>query len=354
MSNMKLYLNSMKRIIPYLSVILLIFGCEQTLPEFDDFDYTAVYFPLQYPMRTLSLGEEENYDNTLEKELIFHIAPNIGGMYENNKSWTVDFVIDESLAQNIQHIGGDTILPLPSSYYSMNPDDQVVIPSGSFRGMIEVQLTQDFLDDPLAYGNHYVIPLRITATSADSILKGESSGVTENPDRRLASDWVIPPKDFVLFGIKYVNKYHGTYLHLGMDIVYDQYDNPIDTTIYRKFYIVDSELWDLSTRGKNLIHTNGIGENHGAVDGDYKMALAFSENGDIVVDSIAGSVYAVSGSGSFVAEGAEWGGKKRDAIYLSYTFQENDTLKHVVNDTLVFRNRGIKFEEYSPIVFEPN
>ena len=71
----------------------MLFGCEQKNPVFPDFDYTAVYFPLQFPMRTLSLGEEE-YDNTLDKELKFHISANIGGMYENTQDWSVDFVVD--------------------------------------------------------------------------------------------------------------------------------------------------------------------------------------------------------------------------------------------------------------------
>jgi hypothetical protein len=71
-----LHMISMKRLIPLLSVMLLLNACEQKLPEYEDFEYTAVYFPHQYPIRTLSLGEEE-YDNSLDQELKFHIAQNI-------------------------------------------------------------------------------------------------------------------------------------------------------------------------------------------------------------------------------------------------------------------------------------
>jgi len=293
------------------------------------------------------MGEEENYDNSMERELIFHIAPNIGGMYENTESWTVDFEVVDTLAHHIENLGGDTILPLPSSYYTLTPSNQVTILPGSFKGMIEVQLTDDFLDDSLAYGNHYVIPLRITGTSADSVLRGQSTSASTNPDPRRAADWTIPPKDFVLFGIKYVNPYHGTWLHRGMDIMYDSLDNPVDTAIYRQIYIVDDELWQLNTRGMDVAHTDGIAAYRG---GEYQMELNISEDGSIQVDSVAGSTFTPEGTGEYIKDGSSWGGKPRDVIYLSYSFTEADTLTHQVNDTLVFRNRGIKFEEFSPVI----
>lgn len=340
-------ISPMKRILSICTAIILLAGCQQEHPEFEDFDYTAVYFPLQYPVRTLSMGEEENYDNSLERELIFHIAPNIGGMYENTESWTVDFEVVDTLAHNIENLGGDTILPLPASYYSLTPSNQVTIPPGSFKGMIEVQLTEDFLDDSLAYDNHYVIPLRITGTSADSVLRGQSTEAVTNPDPRRAADWTIPPKDFVLFGIKYVNPYHGTWLHRGMDIMYDNDDNPVDTAIYSQVYVIDDELWQLRTRGMDVVQTDGIAAYRG---GEYRMELNISESGSIQVDSVAGSTFTPEGTGEYVKDGSSWGGKPRDVIYLSYSFSEGDTLTHQVNDTLVFRNRGIKFEEFTPVI----
>jgi len=342
-----IYLKLMRQLIPAFIILLMLIGCEQKNPVFPDFDYTAVYFPLQYPIRTLSLGEEE-FDNSLDKELKFHISANIGGMYENTKDWTVDYVVEESLAVGVQNINGDTILALPASYYSLTPTGQVTIPSGSFKGLIEVQLEDAFLDDPLSYGNHYVIPLRITASSADSVLQGLTDAI--DPDSRVPGEWITPPKDFVLFGIKYINNYHGTYLHRGIDISYDSLDNPVDTAIYRKNYVVDDELWNLSTRGRNVVHTNGIGKNTGSSGGKaYTMELNIAENGQIQVDSVPGALYSVSGTGTYVVEGDRWGEKQRDAIFLSYEFNDGTNL-HRVTDTLVFRNRGIKFEEFDPVV----
>ena len=338
----------MRKIIISLLSALVLCSCEQNLPDFPDFDYTAVYFPLQYPIRTLSLGNDE-IDNSLDKQLKFHISVNIGGMYSNNKSWTVDFVVDENLAVNVQNNNGDTILALPATYYLLTPVNQVVIPPGSFSGLIEVQLQDTFLDDSLAYGNHYVIPLRITGTSADSILSGEPSEAYSNLDPRVPGEWITPPKNFTLFGIKYINEYHGIYLHRGRDIIFDSGNNPVDTVIYRQPYVERDELWNLSTRGRKIIFTDGIARYRGAIDGLYKMKLTISENGQILVESLPGARYAASGTGSYMIDGDQWGGQLRDVIYLEYEFPDGDKTHHV-NDTLVFRNRGVHFEEFNPVV----
>lgn len=344
-------MKSIKKLTLLFVFTSVVFACDRDMPVFDDFDYTAVYFPLQYPVRTLSLGEEE-FDNSLDQELKFHIAPNIGGMYENRQSWTVDFVIDESLADNLTDLNGNNIKALPQSYYSLNPTGQVEITPGSFRGMIQVRLSDAFLDDTMAYRTHYVIPLRITESSADSILVGEKVESIPDPDPRIPSHWLVNPKDFVLFGIKYINPYHGTYLHHGMNVRYDLNNNPIDTAIYRQTYLVDNPLYQLTTRGRNVVHTNGISSFRGNVGGQYKMELTIAENGDVVVGSPPGAIWNVSGTGSYVVGGGEWGGKPRDAIYLSYDYQNDDHL-HKVTDTLIFRNRGLKFEQFDPVVLNP-
>jgi hypothetical protein len=341
-------MKSVKRLIKLFVVLSVFFGCNTALPEFDDFDYTAVYFPIQYPIRTLSLGEEE-FDNSLDKELKFHIAPNIGGMYENRKTWTVDFVIDENLAKDLTDISGNPLKALPQSYYSLSPAGRVEISPGSFKGMIQVQLNEDFLDDPMAFKTHYVIPLRIIASSADSILTGEAVEGIASPDPRIPSHWVVRPRNFVLFGIKYVNPYHGTYLHHGRNIRFDQNNNPVDTAVYRQIYLVNNPLYQLTTEGKNVVHTNGISSFRGAIGGQYKMELTFADNGDIVVGSLPGARWATSGTGKYVVGGGEWGQKPRDAIYLSYQYQDGNN-RHQVTDTLIFRNRGLRFEEFVPRV----
>ena len=171
------------RRIGYLLIIAAILGaCENQEIEFPDFDYTAVYFPVQFPVRTLNLGEAR-FDNSMDRDLNFDIGVAIGGMYSNDRDWSVGFVVDETLCDSLDN----EVLPMPQSYYSIDPDADVTIPSGSFSGLINIQLTDAFLSDPLAVGNHYVIPLRITNTDADSILTGLP--LVPSPDKRISSHW---------------------------------------------------------------------------------------------------------------------------------------------------------------------
>lgn len=347
-------INVMKRIIITLLItgLLGFAACTNQEKEFDDFLYTAVYFPHQYPVRTLSLGEDR-IDNSLDKELKFHIGVSIGGMYENNRDWTVAYEVDETLAENVGYLVGEdtlTIEALPSDLYSIEtqPVGQVTIPSGSFDGLILIQLNDAFLDDPLATTNHYVIPMRITDSDADSILTGMPA--ISDPDKRKPSDWSTngPPKDFTLFMVKFVNALHGTWLHRGANYTLDASSNPIDTQIYREPYIVYDQLWELQTVGRNVIHTNGTGVNTGS---DFGMELSFDENGSISVDSIPGKEIGVweTGENHFVTEGDSWNYQTRWTIYLNYMYNDGSN-DHLVYDTLVFRDRDIAFETFTPVV----
>jgi hypothetical protein len=337
----------MKKILFLLILVLTVVGCNQE-KVFPDYDYTAVYFPIQYPVRTLSLGNDI-IDNSLDRELKFHIGVSIGGLYVNNSSWSVEYMLKPELAENLKTADGDTILILPEKYYSINPANKVEIPSGEFNGLMEVQLTDDFLDDPMAFGNHYVIPLEITTTSADSILRGKP--VVENPDKRVPGDWEsgFLPKDFTLFMIKFVNPYHGYWLHRGVDYISDASGNPLDTVVYRAKYLVDNKIWELSTNGRNTVVTNGIANNLGS---NHKMLLKVDEaTKAIEIDSVAGASYMVQGIGEskWIEKGDSWGGEQRETMYLNYTFNDGANT-HVVYDTLVFRDRGIHYEEFIPVV----
>jgi len=202
----------MKKIFILILIVTWVSSCENQEQEWADFKTKTVYFPFQSPIRTLSFGEDR-IDNSLDKELKFDIGVTISGMYENKKNWTVDYILDNSLmADSVFGNGGVPLIQLPSNYYTLSPLNTIIIPKGSFSGRVQVQLSDQFFNDTLALTGQYVIPLRITGTSADSILTGNASAA--NPDRRNVNDWVSlqSPKDWVLFGIKYINAYQGTYL----------------------------------------------------------------------------------------------------------------------------------------------
>lgn len=332
-------------------IIILIIGltgCENQEQTFPDYNLQAVYFPIQLPVRTLSLGEDR-IDNTLDREHKFDIGVSIGGMYENKKNWTVDYVVDTTLCDNAYNGSGAPLISLPEGYYTLNPVNTVIIPKGSFNGLIRVELTEEFFNDPLSITGQYVIPLRITGTTADSVLSGKQvkPGIA---DRRIMSDWESgkAPKDWVMYGIKYVNAYHGTYLHRGRDII-STGGVPKDTVVFRNRYVERDITIVLTTTGLVSVSTNGVA-NRTSKTGKYSMELEFSNAegtpGAINILPRAGSTWVVNGTGEYynVANSIEtWTGMKWQSMYLEYSYTEGTNL-HQVADTLVFRDRGIKYE----------
>lgn len=326
-----------------LAVLAVLASCDNRPLAHPDYKYNAVYFPLQYPIRTLVLGDSRS-DNSLDKKLEFHIGVSIGGMYHNTRSWTVGYVVDTSLVPaGLTTTKGDTVRILPSSYYTLSPAGQVTIPADSFSGLILVQLKDAFLDDPLAITGDYVIPLRITSSSADSILSGVP--FVPKADRNVPADWDpnAMPKDYVLFGIKYINPYHGNYFHRGVDIGVNATGDTVSRTVYHAPYVVDDQLWALTTTGRNTVITNGVGSRYAA---NTQMMLDVDADGAVTVSPAAASAFKANGVGRYLRGGDAWGGMAQNAMFLHYIYQDG-AISHVVSDTLVFRDNGVTFQQFT-------
>ena len=349
----------MKKVFFYLIFIIgAIAGCENQPVSFEDYELKAVYFPYQRPLRTLSMGEDR-LDNSLDKEGKFDIGVSIGGMYEQKWNWTVDYVVDNSLLTDVYTDADPALklLALPSQYYTLSPTGTVTIPKGSYNGLIRVELTDAFFDDTLSLTGLYVIPLRLTDTSADSILQGKAA--VSNPDPRVIGDWESNsfPRNWVMFGIKYVNPYHGTYLHRGRETVVETATgNVVETIEFRNKYVEYDLLIKLTSVGRKTAISNGLANRTG---GDYSMTLDFANDqgtpGNITITPASGSALAVSGSGQYFDKATsteQWTGMTWQSMYLNYTWVEGENT-HTVVDTLVFRDRGIKFEENSIQIIEP-
>lgn len=336
-----------------LGLMMVFIGCENGDPEFENFDYTTVYFPFQYPVRTLVLGDYV-YDNSNDNAGKFIISTRMGGVYENKENITVAYRVAEDILRNLEFPDGTEIKVLPNAYYTLTGErgatNETIITPGNFTGRIEVQLTDAFFADPLAIANNYVIPLQLTETSADSLLVGASD--LENPNRFIPADWAATPKDFTLFGIKYVNPYHGIYLHSGRAITYDAANQPIGTVFSTAEFVEQRELWDLRTHDLTSIDTTNPVKQEGGSPGNYTMNIKLVDNGDVEITTGAGSAYNVNGTGKYVKDGGAWGGKSRDAMFLDYDI-EVGTERVKVMDTLLFRDKGVGFEEFLPTVVEP-
>ncbi|MGB5420220.1 DUF5627 domain-containing protein, partial [Algibacter sp.] len=218
----------------------------------------------------------------------------------------------------------------------------------------------------------------------DSLLTGVPADGVTNPIKIKADDWQTLPKDYTLFGIKYMNKYQGIYLRRGEDAasganesvtVFENGDPTITvseniegSTVYRSEFVVGDELIPVSTAGRKSATTTIDVRRPGiATNSKLSLLLTFNDNEEITVTNAdAGSSVAVTGSGKFVEDGDEWGGQSRDVIYLDYEYRETEVevtenrffgtlistetatfdLLHTVKDTLVIRDRDVKFEEF--------
>jgi hypothetical protein len=344
----------MKKII-YISLIAFSFltACHNQDNEFPDYDYTSVYFAYQSPVRTLILGEDI-YDNTLDNEHKCKIIATMGGVYENKKERVLDVVVDNSLCDSLKFDSdsGDYVVAMPSEYYSLEKDMQIVIPSGSVTGGIEVQLTDAFFANPLAIKNTYVIPLLIkSVTNIDSVLSG--SAAVADPDRRAAGDWSVAPKDYILYCIKYINPWHGAYLRRGVDLGKGNSGNSLlDTTAtYHNQYVERDQVVMMYTESMSEVSLSLSTRDKGnSTDVPFELKIKVDGSGNCTVFAPDNASYTISGNGEFVNDGDEWGGKDRDVMHLKYQV-DFGTSTHTFSDTLVMRDRQVAFETFTPVVF---
>lgn len=346
-----------KRIFTFIISTLALVSCHNFDTDFPDYTFTSGYFPYQYPVRTLVLGEDI-YDNTNDNEGLFLISAHMGGVYKNKLDRTIGIKVDESLCDHAFFAGGEQIKTLPASYYTLSDDSKIVIPEGKMYGSISVKLNESFFNDPDAIKNTYVVPIRMTGTSdLDSLLVGRSD--LPNPDSRVSSDWAVVPKDFTMFGIKFINEYHGHWFHYGSCTVI-MADNSTENNSYKEdgfnSDLTSNETYMLTTTGRHqcslkaYLKTSLI---------NYNPELLFNFNGDsFTITAPEGAAYSVSGSGTIHKSDSSDPYNRfndRDRVYLKYSFTYTDTNGNVykADDFLVMRDRAVQLETFIPIIDKP-
>ena len=364
----------MKKII--LSSILatiLLSGCSNEPNNFPDYTTQSVYFPYQYPVRTLVLGES-TLDNSIDLQHAFNIGVGVGGMYTNNRDWTVNFKLAPEYLTYLTNIQANdpngvitTVKMLPANYYNLvtTSDSTIVIPKGSFSGLMRVNLTDEFFADTNSYKFLYVLPLKIKS-AATTILSGiPNLSLQQNPfpNPHLTSDWTIgnAPKDFTLFSIKYINPWHGTYFYRGkqfkndvLDNTYHQLDQELNATA--SLVTTGFKRSTMKRMGAFVTTTNVFNMTFGNdIDGI----------GDITLSTIPGSLLKVTGTGKYYKANTAFAkddmnawllnpitGKKTPhlTMTLDYTvtgISAGNTYHFV--DTLVMRDNSMKFESFTPV-----
>lgn len=360
--------------INYLFLIIAMFfaSCENQEWEFPDFEYQTVYFAHQYPVRTITLGDDI-FDTSLDNEWKFKIMATTGGVYKNEKDIAVGVTVDNALVKDLLfEAGGNEILAMPDEYYSL-ASDKIIIPGGSLVGGVEVQLTEAFFADPLSIQKNYVIPMRMTyVEGADSILSGV--GGNDGPRRGVSGDWAIQPKDFTFYAVKFINPWHGFYLRRGEDEI--TRDGVPSSVVRHAEFVEDDDVFELTTLSFNdllfpLDYKSKEGHDLGVkiklnFDDDQKATVSPEALSYQVNDSVRVYNVAASGTGSFVEKGEKksWGNQDRDALYLEYDVSYEVEIKfpkagladdieqvtYSTTDTLVMRNRGVVMETFSPVL----
>lgn len=332
------------------AVFVSLISCTNQEAEFDNFDKQSVYFAYQFPVRTITLGEDI-FDTTLDNQHKCKIMGTLGGVYNNDKDVTIDIAVANSLpAGFLFNAGGDQIVAMPSNYYTLS-SNQIVIPKGQITGGIEVQLSDAFFADPLSIKKTYVIPIEMKkVVNADSILSGKA--LVSNPLKPLSTDWSIAPKDYILYAVKYVNQYDGNYLRRGKDIIEGNNGNTAlnKTVVRHSTYVEGDQVAKINTKSLNTIDFPVVVKDAYGVNINFNLLLTFDSENKCTVTANSTS-FTATGTGKFVKKGEKnsWGSKDRDALYLDYKVNFQD-FNVTTKDTLVLRDRGVSASVFSPVL----
>lgn len=330
---------------------MLFTSCENQDAEFEDYEGgTTVYFAYQYPVRTIVLGDD-TYDTTLDNEHRCQIYATMGGVYANKKKINIDFVVDNTLCNNLFFENGSAVTAMPSNYYTLG-GNQIIL-DHDMQGAVGVQLHDAFFADPKALEKTYVIPLLMTnVQNADRILTG--SQLIEGAPRTYAEAWDIQPQDYVLYCLKFINQWHAKYLRRGVDQITE--NGATTTNVRHKKDVEDDEICSLTTAGLKVTNfpvstsVTVIGENGQPTLKNItcNLLLNFNDNNECTITTNTEGCKA-SGSGKFVKEGEKnsWGNKDRNVMYLEYNV-DFGVKQYSTKDTLVVETRGITGEWFTP------
>ena len=113
----------------------------------------------------------------------------------------------------------------------------------------------------------------------------------------------------------------------------------------------NNEVWSLKTAGRYKANIIGVVKvKTGTSPGVLNMDLDFNADGNCTIKNNPASAFVITGTGKFVKDGDAWGGKKRNAIHLNYQITDGANI-HVVSDTLVIRDRDVRSEFFTPVIY---
>ncbi|MDO5986235.1 DUF1735 domain-containing protein [Flavivirga amylovorans] len=287
-------------------VILLFTVIAVSCESYEDYlvnsvGYKTVYFPnkeyIQETGRSMISGEG----------LEINIGAYLGGVKENNNDEEVTFEIDQTL------LDGTPYTLLPSDHYTLSSDDKIIIPKGKYLGLLNIKFDSlRVANDDLFQDLNYAIPLRMVATSVDSILEGNG-------------DIIVP--------IKLINTYEGNFYQSGSLKEFFTVSKVLDTAyVYgdREDGTNDPVIRKLSSIMMDTVKINGVANRTGD---DYSMKLKVNpEDNSVTIISDPDSVIEVEENGFSL-----WNPVNRKfTLKYKYTIGDKD---FEVEEVLTFRNR---------------
>lgn len=324
-------------------------SCKNSENDFPDSqDGVSAYFAKQYVVKTITLGDDPEQDNSLDNQHKFMVFATQGGAYKS-RDLKIDVVVDPSLVNNLTFDGENPVKALPENYYSIA--SLTLTKKKDYLFGTEISLTDAFFADPEALKTTYVLPLRmVNAIGADYILSGTPINPDSNPSRCDASAWSVLPQDYVLWGVKFINKWHSSYLRRGTDVITDA--KGVTTTVERKAqYVEKDEVVNLTTAALDkCIFPVSTVVRDGETAKTLTCELIITFNGDDCTITTNTPGMTASGSGKYVTLGEKnsWDNKDRDALYLNYEINFGP-VKFKTEDTLVLRTRDVTAEYFTPV-----
>lgn len=323
-----------------LGLIVGLSSCKNGDAEFPDYEGgVTAYFANQYPVKTITLGEDGEQDNSLDNDHKCIIYATQGGAYAS-RDLSIDVVVDNALCDNLEFPDGGAVKVMPANYYSL--ESLTLTKKKDYLFGTTVTLTDAFFADPASVTETYVIPLRMTAArGADKILSGTAIDPESNPARTDAMAWEVLPMDYVLYCVKYVNPWTASYLRRGKDVITD--DSNTSTEVRHEQYVENDEVVYITTKSLSecifpVKTTVPDGDNVKTLKCDLNLAF---NDGNVTVTTATPGMTA-SGTGKYVKLGEKnsWDGKDRDGLYLNYTVDFGGR-KIATEDTLVLRAREV-------------
>lgn len=307
----------MKKFIAFLMITVALVSCYEDYIL--DYEFDGIYFPYQLDVRTVVVGEG----------MKFNYGVALGGVRDNNRDREVTYQLDNSLVNDntlaamkggatyIKNslAGVDQLRLIPSNYYTVSDASRFVIKKGEYTGTVTFKAdSAKFVSDPATLEAGYVLPLRITAADADSLLS---------------------TKDYLVVGVKYENMLFGNYWHGGVTVVKDAAGSVVETVSYpTTIPSPDSKAWALKTVGPMSLVTNGVSDVSSSSNAEFKITLS---GGNITIESQPDAAFQVMPDGASTYNQAKLLQDRR--IYLNYKYQREDGNWCYAKDTLTFRNR---------------